>query len=73
MTTKANILKAIRKNCLQCSCGSEKEVKLCTFVNCPLYSYRMGKDPNPARSFRNMLSRGENITNDEEKVEEVGL
>jgi hypothetical protein len=65
MTTKANILKAIRKNCLQCSCGSEKEIKLCTFTNCPLYPYRMGKDLNPSRTSKNLSSRGAKNANDE--------
>lgn len=50
MTTKAQILKAIRAYCIGCSGGSEKEVSLCTIKNCELYQFRMGKDPNPARS-----------------------
>jgi hypothetical protein len=73
MTTKANVLKAIRKNCLECSCGSETEVRQCTHVKCPLYPYRMGRDPNPARSYKNPQYRGKNVATDEEKVEVVGL
>ena len=38
-------LKAIRLKCLDCSCGSPKEVKLCTVEGCPLYPYRFGKNP----------------------------
>lgn len=39
-------LKAIRAKCLDCCCGQPKEVRLCTCVNCPLYQYRMGHNPN---------------------------
>ncbi len=41
--------KAIRLKCLDCCCYQQKEVKLCTCENCPLYPYRMGvsaKVPN---------------------------
>ena len=38
-------LKAIRKNCLECS-GSPKEVRLCPVIKCPLYAYRMGTRPS---------------------------
>ena len=39
-------LKAIRLNCLDCCCGSAKEVKLCVIPQCPLYEFRFGKNPN---------------------------
>lgn len=39
-------MKAIRAKCLDCCCGSSNEVRLCTIENCPLYSYRFGKNPN---------------------------
>ena len=38
-------LKAIRKNCLECS-SSPKEVRLCPVIKCPLYAYRMGIRPS---------------------------
>ncbi len=38
--------KAIRANCLACSNGQPKEVKLCVIPDCPLYSYRFGTNPN---------------------------
>lgn len=41
-------LKAIRLKCLDCSCGSSNEVKLCPVVKCPLYPFRFGKNPNRA-------------------------
>ena len=40
-------LKAIRKNCLECS-SSPKEVRLCPVIKCPLYPYRMGTRPSQA-------------------------
>uniref|UniRef100_A0A7V3E844 Uncharacterized protein n=1 Tax=Ignavibacterium album TaxID=591197 RepID=A0A7V3E844_9BACT len=39
-------VKAIRKYCLECSCGSLKEVKNCVCSDCPLYPFRLGKNPN---------------------------
>ena len=38
-------IKAIRAHCLGCS-GTANEVKLCTVVTCPLFKYRLGKNPN---------------------------
>jgi len=42
-------IKAIRKNCIECSGGSPKEVKLCVIPECPLYLYRLGTNPNRKR------------------------
>jgi len=39
-------LKAIRKKCLDCSSDQPSEVKYCAFKECPLYPFRMGKNPN---------------------------
>lgn len=39
-------IKAIRQHCLSCSNGSSKEVKICVIPECPLYPYRLGKNPN---------------------------
>ena len=39
-------VKAIRAKCLDCSCGSANEVKLCPITTCALYPYRFGKNPN---------------------------
>ena len=50
MTTKGEILKAIRLNCVMCCGGSTLEVRNCAVgEKCTLYPFRMGKDPNPAR------------------------
>lgn len=39
-------VKAIRKKCLDCSGDSRKEVRECVVLDCPLYPFRMGKNPN---------------------------
>lgn len=38
-------LKAIRLKCLECSCGSSNEVKLCPVTKCALYPFRDGHNP----------------------------
>lgn len=38
-------LKAIREKCIDCVCGQIKEVKLCESETCPLWPFRMGKNP----------------------------
>ena len=42
-------LKAIRAKCLDCSGGSAREVRECAVKDCPLFCYRMGKNPNITR------------------------
>ena len=39
-------LKLIRAKCLDCCCGSHKEVRLCPVDSCPLFMCRFGKNPN---------------------------
>lgn len=46
MKIKLTPVKAIRRNCLDCSGGSVSEVRNCEFTYCPLYPYRLGKNPN---------------------------
>jgi hypothetical protein len=48
MTTKAELLKAVRAKCLDCCCHQVAEVKSCTATRCELWPYRMGRDPNPS-------------------------
>lgn len=38
-------IKAIRARCLDCSGGSSKEVRECSFTDCQLYEYRQGHRP----------------------------
>jgi hypothetical protein len=40
-----NPIKAIRANCIECSGGSQNEVKMCVIPECPLFPFRMGKNP----------------------------
>ena len=40
-----NPVKAIRAKCLDCCCGQVNEVKLCPCPDCPLYPFRLGKNP----------------------------
>lgn len=42
---KLTPMKAIRKKCIDCCCGSKQEVKLCSCENCPLFPFRIGHRP----------------------------
>ena len=46
MSTYLTPIKAIRRHCLSCSGDSPKEVRLCVITDCPLYPYRLGKNPH---------------------------
>lgn len=59
MEYKTNPVKAIRAYCLECSGGQPSEVKYCPVEKCPLYPFRLGK--NPFRQRREM-------TDDERKA-----
>lgn len=39
-------VKAIKKFCYECVGESAKERYLCVSIDCPLYSYRLGDNPN---------------------------
>ena len=41
-------IKAIRKKCLDCTCGQLVEIRECPVINCSLYPYRMGRRPDQA-------------------------
>lgn len=43
--TKKPLLKVIREKCMDCCIGQHSEVKMCSITNCPLWPYRMGKNP----------------------------
>ena len=49
MTTKAELLKAIREKCLDCCLGQPGEVRQCPKCDCPLHPFKSGKDPTPSR------------------------
>jgi hypothetical protein len=48
VTTKASILQAIRRKCLDCCCGQPGEVRECPVSTCRLWPFRMGMDPEPS-------------------------
>jgi len=56
------LLKAVRQNCLQCCCGNAAEVRRCHLVWCPMWPYRMGRNPfqrkRLARNRRKTAGRG---------------
>lgn len=45
MEYKHNPVKAIRDKCIDCMCGQANEVKQCSAEHCPLYPFRLGKNP----------------------------
>ena len=57
-----NPVKAIRAFCLECSSGHVSEVKFCPMEKCPLYPFRMGK--NPYRQRREMTEEEKRVLAD---------
>ncbi len=50
--------KDLRKHCLDCSAGSRAGVRRCAIINCPLWAYRMGRNPhNPKRGRNPFVNR----------------
>ena len=49
MEYETNPVKAIRKHCLDCCCGSTEEVKSCEITSCWLHPFRTGKNPFRAK------------------------
>lgn len=45
-TKRLSPVKAIKIKCLDCSGGVKKEVRECIIMDCPLYLFRLGKNPN---------------------------
>jgi hypothetical protein len=43
--SRSPLLKVIRAKCLDCCCYVESEVRKCTATGCPLWPYRMSKNP----------------------------
>ena len=50
MTTKADVLQAIRRKCLDCSCFQPAEIQKCPVTTCDLWPFRFGRDPEPSRT-----------------------
>jgi hypothetical protein len=61
LTTKTDLLKAIRGRCLDCCCYQPSEVAKCPSTGCSLWLFRFGRDPTPARgrSAENLAPVGE--------------
>lgn len=53
----ASPMRAIKAQCFECSAGVPSEVKLCTVKNCPLYAYRLGKNPFRAEKSPEMKAK----------------
>ena len=67
MTTKAEILHAIRGKCMDCSGYQTQEVRFCPVSACPLHAFRSGKDPHPSRGRGFAKTLGYTGENAEEK------
>ena len=62
MTTKAELLKRVRLNCVECMGGPRysknhagniqhaEDIDQCTAPECAFYPFRFGKDPKPPKS-----------------------
>ena len=42
---QTNPVKAIREYCLECCLNNPNEVRLCNASECPLWAFRLGKNP----------------------------
>jgi len=47
--TKGEVLRQIRKNCVECAGGSTDEAKYCSALDCLLWPYRFGRTPGSMR------------------------
>ena len=64
-------IKAIRAKCLDCSCGSAQEVRLCPMTECSLYPYRLGHNPKLKGKRKNNLLQGANALINERFTDET--
>ena len=62
MAEITNPVKAIRAFCMECSNGQTSEVKACPVYKCPLYPFRLGK--NPYRQRREMSEEEKQVLAD---------
>lgn len=60
VSENTNVLRSIKLKCLDCSTYNINEIKECPVKNCPLYPFRLGKNPFRKRELseeeRNKLS-----------------
>lgn len=45
VSENTNVLRAIKLKCLDCSSYNTNEIKECPVSKCPLYPFRLGKNP----------------------------
>lgn len=50
-------LKSIREKCLECSNNQKGEVLNCGILDCALYPFRLGKNPNRSKRVRDKVVR----------------
>ena len=50
---KKRLLQVIREKCLDCCVGQHSEVRRCHITDCPLWPYRLGKNPFHRRKMTN--------------------
>lgn len=63
-----NYRTAIRAKCVECCCGSLKEVAECRVKSCALYPFRMGENPfNKKTRERMAREAGENVFEDDDE------
>lgn len=55
---KLPLLRVIREKCMDCCAQQQVEVRKCTAVDCPLWPYRMGKNPFSERKGNIAALRG---------------
>ena len=70
--SKKAIMNAIKAKCLDCSADDRNEVKLCDLERCPLWPYRLGKDPDSSRKMTDeqRAAAAERLKNARKKIEE---
>ena len=61
-------LKAIRAHCLECVCGSAKEVELCTDPKCWNYPFRFGSNPFRKPPSEKQREQGRRLAAERRKV-----
>lgn len=74
MTT--NPVKVIREKCLRCCCDSKREVELCPIESCPLWPWRMGKNPyrkKPVYTNEQKLAIAERLRKARAKTLPIGM
>lgn len=83
MSDYTSPMQAIRKKRLDCTAGQSNLIKTCPVVDCPLFRFRLGLNPNTKRNIKNPLLSGvlfrnkANLSHDEmlkhvKQIEEAG-